>query len=128
VRAALKAGALGYVSKGIDGDELVAAARKLLTGARYISSDLAARIIAGGDEKPAPPRVTPTHLPPLTARETEILEHLGEGLSNQEIAERIGLTENTVKHYLTPLLQKLGVRNRTEAALLMRKSASLAGE
>ena len=121
VRASLKAGAQGYVSKGIDGDELIAAIRKILTGARYISPELAARLIAGDDEQSAAPtRSTPTELPELTAREREILDLLGKGLSNLEIASQIGLSENTIKHYLTPLMQKLGVRNRTEAALLAR--------
>lgn len=124
VRSALKAGALGYVSKGIDGDELVAAVRKLQAGARYIGPELAARLIAGDEEMPARQRTGSAAHPQLTAREAEILELLGEGLSNQEIAERIGLSENTVKHYLTPLLQKLGVRNRTAAALLKRKAAT----
>ena len=57
----------------------------------------------------------------LTQREREIFELLGDGLTNQDIAARMGLTENTIKHYVTPLLHKLGVRNRTEAALLARK-------
>ena len=57
----------------------------------------------------------------LSAREHEIFAHLGAGLNNQEIAASMGLSENTVKHYITPLLQKLGVRNRTEAALFAQK-------
>jgi DNA-binding NarL/FixJ family response regulator len=48
---------------------------------------------------------------------------MGLGHSNQEIADRLGLSENTIKHYITPLLRKLGVRNRTEAALLIRANA-----
>lgn len=120
VRAALKAGALGYVSKGVDGADLVMAARKIMTGDRFISSDLAARLIAGDDSGTQFADGQAAALPTLTSREKEILNLVGEGLSNQEIAERTGLSENTVKHYMTPLLQKLGVRNRTEAALLVR--------
>jgi DNA-binding NarL/FixJ family response regulator len=124
VRAALKAGARGYVSKGVDADELVATARKLLAGQNYVSPELAARLVtedqdaatsfkAGG----AVGRST------LSPREQQILELIGTGYSNHEIADRLELTENTIKHYITPLLRKLGVRNRTEAALLLRARA-----
>ncbi len=54
----------------------------------------------------------------LSTRKRQILDLLGEALSNNDIAGRLALTENTIKHYITSLLQKLGVRNRTEAALL----------
>lgn len=123
VRAALKAGALGYVSKGVDGADLISAARRIMSGVRFISPDLAARLIAGDDQvgqSPLTQDVAP--LPTLTSREKEILDLVGEGLSNQAIAQRTGLSENTVKHYMTPLLHKLGVRNRTEAALRVRNS------
>ena len=123
VRAALKAGALGYVSKGVDGADLVSAARRIMSGVRFISPDLAARLIAGDDQVG---QVSLTQglvpLPTLTSREKEILDLVGKGLSNQGIAQRTGLSENTVKHYMTPLLHKLGVRNRTEAALLARNA------
>ena len=80
-------------------------------------------MIAGDDPEgaPAPTSSVISTLPTLTPREKEILELLGEGMSNQAIAQQTGLSENTVKHYMTPLLQKLGVRNRTEAALLVRR-------
>lgn len=125
VRAALKAGAKGFISKGIDSNELVVCARKILGGGDYVSPELAARLLsldAGAGEVDRTVQRAP--LPPtrahLTLREEQIFRLLGEGLSNSEIAQRIGLTENTVKHYITPLLHKLGVRNRTEAALLAR--------
>jgi DNA-binding NarL/FixJ family response regulator len=57
----------------------------------------------------------------LTGREKEILEGLAKGLSNKEIGEKIFLSEKTVKHYITIILQKLQVRNRVEAALLAQK-------
>ena len=122
VRAALRAGAHGYISKGISGGDLVASARRVLAGERYVTPELAVRLIADdtpADEIETPERVTLRSS--LTERERQIFGLIGEGLSNQEIAARIGLTENTVKHYVTPLLQKLGVRSRTEAALLVRK-------
>jgi RNA polymerase sigma factor (sigma-70 family) len=57
----------------------------------------------------------------LTPREREILEGLAAGLSNKEIGEKLFLSEKTVKHYMTNILQKLQVRNRVEAALLAQK-------
>ncbi|MEQ1578023.1 MAG: response regulator transcription factor [Hyphomicrobium sp.] len=121
VRAALRAGAHGYISKGVDGNDLVISARRVLAGERYVSPELGARLISEDNSlKDAGPLASVTLRSGLTQRERQIFDLLGEGLSNQEIAERIGLTENTVKHYMTPLLHKLGVRNRTEAALLAR--------
>lgn len=126
VRQALRAGALGYISKGISGPDLVHAARRILAGERYVSPELAARLIAEGNH-PGETSRSPAKAAlraSLTKREREIFELVGEGLSNQEIGDRIGLSENTVKHYMTPLLTKLGVRNRTEAALLARKTGT----
>jgi DNA-binding NarL/FixJ family response regulator len=57
----------------------------------------------------------------LTPREKQILEGLAAGLSNKEIGEKLFLSEKTVKHYMTNILQKLQVRNRVEAALLAQK-------
>jgi two-component system, NarL family, nitrate/nitrite response regulator NarL len=120
VRAALQAGARGYISKGIDGNELVSSARKIMTGSSYVSPELAARLLVlGSGTIETPPGNTVTHRRAnLTEREDQIFRLLGEGLNNHEISQRLGLSENTVKHYITPLLHKLGVRNRTEAALV----------
>ena len=64
------------------------------------------------------------HVEELTEREQEILQLLSEGQSNKEIGQRLYLTEKTVKHYMTNILQKLQVRNRVEAALLAQKRRS----
>jgi DNA-binding NarL/FixJ family response regulator len=122
VRAALKAGARGYVSKGVEADELVATARKILAGQSYVSPELAARLVTEGED-PSTSAVSRSAFRRLTPREQQIIELMGLGHSNQEIADRLGLSENTIKHYITPLLRKLGVRNRTEAALLIRANA-----
>ena len=63
----------------------------------------------------------------MTDREREILEKLAEGLSNKEIGEQLYLSEKTVKHYVTNILQKLHVRNRVEAALMALKSGQVDG-
>jgi two-component system, NarL family, nitrate/nitrite response regulator NarL len=120
VRAALQAGARGFISKGIDGNELVASARKIMTGASYVSPELAARllVLGSGNVEDAAGNSSMPRRANLTEREDQIFRLLGEGLNNQEISKRLGLSENTVKHYITPLMHKLGVRNRTEVALL----------
>ena len=69
--------------------------------------------------------VPPDPLSELTGRERQILELVATGRSNKEIADELFLSEKTVKHYMTNILQKLQVRNRVEAALLAQKSAGL---
>lgn len=125
VRAALRAGARGFISKGVEGPELVACARKIAAGEEYVSPDLAARLLgidAASEQGSQAFNEAPSQRS-LTPREDQIFRLLGEGLSNADIGQRLGLTENTVKHYLTPLFHKLGVRNRTEAAVLTRGGA-----
>ena len=117
VNAALKAGARGYVVKGVEGPELVSVLRKIHLGQSYVSPALAAQLLS--ETKEAAP-IVDTQAAKLTARERQIVELLSDGLSNQEIAEELGLTESTIKHYMVPILQKLGARNRTEAALIVR--------
>jgi len=119
VNAALRAGARGYIVKGVEGPELVSTLRTINSGQSYVTPALAAQLLADAGPAPAPSATagTPTR---LTGREQQIVMLLGDGLSNLEIAERLELTESTVKHYMTRILQKLGLRNRTEAALFAR--------
>ena len=122
VRAALRAGASGYISKGVDGQDLVDAARRVLAGEKFVSPVLAARLLTQDEDMDSASSTSgPSAATTLTDREREILDLIGRGLSNQEIARTLELSENTIKHYITPLLQKLKARNRTEAALIARK-------
>lgn len=116
VRRALQAGVVAFITKGVEGDELIAAVRRVAKGERYVSPDLAVRLLQAGEDasRSSSQRMS------LTKREEELLSLLGEGLSNAEIAERTGLAETTIKQYVSALIQKLGVRNRTAAALLSR--------
>jgi DNA-binding NarL/FixJ family response regulator len=120
VNAALRAGARGYIVKGVEGPELVSTLRRIHSGQSYVSPTLAAQLLAEreGDEPAAP--ASGSAAAKLTAREQQIVTLVGGGLSNLEIAEQLTLTESTIKHYMTRILQKLGLRNRTEAAIFAR--------
>ncbi len=126
---ALKVGARAYILKGVAARELLRIVRAVDAGESYVPPALAASILVMGVQKTAgsPPS---TPLDELTAREREILENLAQDLSNREIGDKLFLSEKTVKHYVTDILQKLQVRNRVEAALLAQKSgdASRRGE
>jgi len=121
VNAALRAGARGYIVKGVEGPELVGTLRQVNSGQSYVTPALAAQLLAAEHKDAAP--ALPTDAAPgarLTEREQQIVELLSKGLSNQEIADELDLTESTIKHYMTRILQKLGFRNRTEAAIFAR--------
>lgn len=118
--AALKAGAHGYVLKGVSASELRSITRRVAGGEAYVTPALAADMLT---EFSNPHPID--SFSELTARETTILQLLSEGLTNREIGERTFLAEKTVKHYMTSILQKLHVRSRTEAALIaMQRSSS----
>lgn len=118
VMQALKAGAAGYILKGVGSRELVAIARDVARGQSYVSPSLAARILNamrdGGTRQGAKP------MDDLSRREEDILRLVAEGRSNKEVGRALDLQEKTVKHYMTIILQKLHVRNRVEAAVMAR--------
>ena len=113
---ALKAGARGYVLKGISAKELVKVVRTIVAGGTYISPDMANMILF---ELSQPSQPDP--LSELSDREKEILKLVAKGYTNREIGTQIHLSEKTIKHYMTNILQKLHVRSRVEAALLVQK-------
>lgn len=125
VLAALKVGARGYVLKGVSGPELVRIVRSINAGEPYVTPSLAASLLGELREQPADKKSAPDPLSELTDRERQILELVATGRSNKEIAEDLFLSEKTIKHYMTNILQKLQVRNRVEAALLAQKSAGI---
>ena len=119
VLTALKAGARGYVLKGVAGRELREIVRSVYQGEVYITPTLATSMLLEMTERPK--STPPDPLSELTPRERQILELVAGGKSNKEIGNSLELTEKTVKHYMTNILQKLQVRNRVEAALLAQK-------
>jgi two-component system nitrate/nitrite response regulator NarL len=116
---ALRSGASGYVIKGVSSEELIKTAQSVHEGEAYVSPGLAAKLLGGRTRDNFPTGLAPKFVD-LTPREEQILKFVCEGLSNKEIGENVGLTEKTVKHYMTNILQKLHARNRVEAALIAR--------
>jgi two-component system nitrate/nitrite response regulator NarL len=121
--AAFKAGARAYVLKGVSAQELARVVRSAAAGEVYVSQAIAAEMLAALTQKAAP-----DPLQELTERERQILSLIGEGLTNRAIGEKIFLSEKTIKHYVTNILQKLQVRSRVEAALLANRHAVAAGK
>jgi two-component system response regulator DevR len=115
--SAIMAGAAGYVLKQIRGNDLVDAVRRVAAGQSLLDPAVTARVLdrlrAGPEEDKA--------LAPLTDQERRILELIGEGLTNRQIAERMFLAEKTVKNYVSSLLGKLGMERRTQAAVFAVK-------
>jgi DNA-binding NarL/FixJ family response regulator len=119
VTAALRAGARAYVLKGVASRELARIIRNVAAGEVYVTPSLAASLLyelTGGRG----PNATPNPLDGLTERERQILERVAAGDSNKEIGAQLGVSEKTVKHHMTNILQKLQARNRVEAALMAR--------
>lgn len=119
VAQALNAGARGYVLKGVGSKALAEILSNVAAGESYVSPTLSARLLSDLLQ-PANRKADP--IQQLTGREADILRLVAEGLSNKEVAARLSLQEKTVKHHMTRVLAKLNVRNRTEAALLMREA------
>jgi two-component system nitrate/nitrite response regulator NarL len=121
VMKSLQAGACGYILKGVGGNELIEIVGAIHRGDSYVSPGLAARMLSELKKKPLLETDVQDIFSELTAREEQILESISRGLSNKEIGSEYDITEKTVKHYVTNVLQKLQVRNRVEAALLAQK-------
>jgi len=107
---ALDAGALGYLLKDAEPDEVLRGIRAVARGESPINPR-AARELLGAR------RTTSTAAADLTPRETEVLELVRQGLANKQIARRLGISERTVKAHLTSAFQRIGVVDRTQAAL-----------
>ena len=111
----IRAGAHGYITKGVTGQELVTSVATIHAGQRYIAPDLAWRLITKPASSPARREVTDRSR--LSPREQQVLNYSSQGLSNQEISHMLGLGLSTIKSCKTVAYRKIGVRNRVEAAL-----------
>ena len=116
--AAITNGARGYVLKGVGGEELARIIRSIHAGETYVTPAMAAQLLT---ELAHQQHAASDPHRQLTEREHAILELVAEGKTNKEIGTVMYLSEKTVKHYMTNILQKLQVRNRVEAALKARE-------
>ncbi|WP_327380953.1 response regulator transcription factor [Streptomyces sp. NBC_01207] len=122
VGRALGAGAIGYLLKNLPSAELAAAVRLAHAGVAQLDAAVARRL-AAGLSRPAPPAPTPAPAPALSAlteRETDVLRLIATGSTNREIAGRLFLSEGTVKNHISRVLSRLGLRDRTHAAIYAR--------
>jgi len=111
----VKAGALGYVLKDMPAPELIRTIRRVHAGERFIQPAVASKILFEFARTPA------AAYEPLNERETAIVRHLAQGLSNREIADDLALAEGTVKNYVSAILGKLHAANRVQAINLARR-------
>ncbi len=118
VAAMLRLGVHGYLLKGCTGQEIVRAVQRVYAGEFYVTPSLAARLLT---EMTVPAAKAGDGSEELSSREEIILAQVSKGLTNKEIARALNLREKTVKHYMTNIMQKLGVRNRLEAVLVGQK-------
>jgi len=114
--SALEAGAQGYALKGISGRELVQAIRNIAGGETFITPKLASKLLSNfrtyaGDKQKVE----------LTHREEQVIREVSKGLTNREVAIKLELCEKTIKHYMTNVMYKLRVRNRTQAVAAVRR-------
>ena len=121
VLPAMRAGASGYVYKDVDPPALAAAVRAVHAGHILLNPDVAA-LLAAGD---AAAVGNGDRAARLTAREREVLAEIGRGRSNREIARTLTVSEKTVKTHVSAVLAKLGVPDRTQAALYAVRSGLL---
>jgi two-component system response regulator DesR len=111
LRRAIDAGALGYLLKDSPARELADAVRRVHAGHRVINSDLAAEALGEPD--------------PLTDRERQVLRLAGDGMSSEEISKRLGLSDGTVRNYLSEAIGKLGAATRVDASRIARSKGWL---
>jgi len=124
VTTALKTGAKGYVLKGVGSRALADILRTVASGESYVAPTLSARLLSGDGNASVQKADL---LRDLTGRESEVLQFVAAGLSNKQIGLKLDLHEKTVKHHMTQIFTKLGVANRTEAAMAFRDAVEKRG-
>jgi DNA-binding NarL/FixJ family response regulator len=118
VYAALRAGASGFLLKDSPAEQLVAGIRTVATGDSLLAPSITRRLIEGFIHRPAPGTRETPDLQDLTPREVEVLELIGRGRSNTEIARQLFVTEATVKTHVAHVFSKLAVRDRAQAVVV----------
>ncbi|MCW5313503.1 response regulator [Nostoc sp. KVJ3] len=118
VSAALKNGAMGYLLKDTPSEELAVAIRAVYKGYTQLGPGIVKKLLtqfSHGTQTQSPP--VPSTLTELTPREKEVLRLIATGASNREIAQRLYISEGTVKNHVTNILNRLNLRDRTQAAI-----------
>ena len=113
---AIQAGASGYLLKDTPRDEVIKAIRGTVTGKNYVDPSVAGKVLRQASSHQTQPATLITSK--LTDRETEVLRLIAKGLSNTDIADRLFLSEGTVRNHVSAILAKLGVTDRTQAAVV----------
>lgn len=113
---AIKAGARGYLLKDTPRDRLIAAIKETVTGKTPVDPNVVGKLFAHVLQQTSTPDSSVTSM--LSEREREVLGLLGKGLSNAEIAAQIYLSEGTIRNHVSSIFEKLGVADRTQAAIL----------
>lgn len=119
--AAIRSGAKGYLLKNIRPAKLVAALRSVYQGEGALSRTMTLRLMEELSRTKEPTRPGDASLAKLTQREVEVLQEIAHGATNLEISQRLYLSENTVKHHIHSILDKLNVTDRREASKLARQ-------
>ena len=114
---ALRAGAVGYLLKDVPSEKLVEAIRAAARGESFLQPSIAAKVVAEFSRLSPRPTVEMAASERLSERECEVLSQLAQGKSNKEIGSALNLAEGTVKNHMSNILNKLGVLDRTQAAL-----------
>ena len=116
---AIKAGAMGYLLKDSDSEDLIRAIHQVHRGESSLDPKIARKVLREMWAEPRPaPESAPEHaVEPLTEREVEVLKLVAQGLSNEEIAQRLVVAERTVRTHVSNILGKLHLANRTQATL-----------
>ncbi|MBA3293519.1 MAG: response regulator transcription factor [Actinomycetota bacterium] len=122
---ALRAGASGFLLKRTEPERLVDAIRIVADGEALLSPSVTRRLIDEFSKRP--PSVAPERLSVLTDRESEVLVCIARGLSNQELAQQLGIAGNTVKTHVKRILTKLGARDRAQAIVIAYESGLMPG-
>lgn len=128
VFSALKYGASGYLLKGATTDELTHAIRTVYSGGALINPDVARKVcdlISQMNEPQMYVKVNPDGIDEISKAEWKIVSLIGQGLSNREISQELYLSEGTVRNYLSSILSKLSLRDRTQLAIWAVQSGSV---
>ena len=119
MRRCFDAGASGYIPKSSSAEVMISAIRLVLAGSIYVPPSLTIMRKLPHSNRTVPPELET--LGKLTDRQAEVLSHLQDGISNKQIADRLGVSESTVKVHISAILKALGLRSRVEAALMAQK-------